>query len=200
MNNAALHRRPASCLVISCLGVACLGSPSVSAEPARYRLDPEHTFVTFEVNHFGTSTLRGRLGVEQGLVELDRAAQRGSVTLTIATADVNTGTPEFDAQLGEADMLASETYPLVRFTASDLRFDGQALRAVHGQIEFRGLRRSLELRALRFGCHTHPDLQREVCGGDFEGELRRSDFGAGYGVPFVSNRVRLVVQVEGIRQ
>ena len=50
---------------------------SAAAQPALYRLDPEHSFVHFEVLHFGTSTLRGRFGVSQGEVELDRSAQRG---------------------------------------------------------------------------------------------------------------------------
>ncbi len=176
-----------------------LAAPA-GAEPVLYRLDPEHSFVYFEVLHFGTSTLRGRFAVAQGQVELDRAAQRGAVSLRIATAEVDTGTPAFDARLREPDLLASEAWPLATFTADDFRFDGSELRAVHGELRLRGFGQRLELRALRFGCHTHPQLQREVCGGDFEGELRRADFGAGWGVPFVANRVRLLVQVEGIRQ
>jgi polyisoprenoid-binding protein YceI len=43
-------------------------------------------------------------------------------------------------------------------------------------------------------------LQREVCGGDFEAEFERSAFGIVFGSPFVADRVRLVIQVEGIRQ
>ena len=170
------------------------------AEPVHYRIDPQHSFVTFELLHFGTSTLRGRLAVAQGSVELDRAARRGAVELTIATAGVSSGTPEFDARLREADMLATADYPTASFSASDFEFSGDNVAAVRGELRLRGWGRSVELRALRFGCHTHPELQREVCGGDFEGELRRSDFGAGWGVPFVSNRVHLRVQVEGIRQ
>ena len=171
-----------------------------AAEPVLYRIDPQHSFVTFEVLHFGTSTLRGRFPVAQGRVELDRAAQRGAVSLDVAAAAVNTGMPQLDARLRDADLLATEDYPLAHFSASDFEFDGAKLSAVRGELRLRGWSQSLELHALRFGCHTHPELQREVCGGDFEGELRRSDFGAGYGVPFVSNRVRLVVQVEAIRQ
>ena len=181
------------------LCLLALAAPA-GAEPVRYRLDPQHSFVYFEVLHFGTSTLRGRFGVAQGEVELDRAAMRGTVSLRIATAEVDTGLPVFDARLREADMLASADYPEATFTAGDFRFDGGELRAVHGELGLRGIGRALELRALRFGCHTHPQLQREVCGGDFEGELRRADFGAGWGVPFVANRVRLLVQVEGIRE
>ncbi|HRH87711.1 MAG TPA: YceI family protein [Rubrivivax sp.] len=174
---------------------------SAAAQPALYRLDPEHSFVYFEVLHFGTSTLRGRFGVSQGEVELDRSAQRGAVSLRIATAAVDTGMPAFDARLREADLLGSEAWPEATFVASEFRFDGAEVSAVRGELGLRGVRQPIELRALRFGCHTHPQLQREVCGGDFEGELpRRSDFGAGYGLPFVANRVRLRIQVEGIRQ
>ncbi|MBS0442054.1 MAG: polyisoprenoid-binding protein, partial [Proteobacteria bacterium] len=36
-------------------------------------------------------------------------------------------------------------------------------------------------------------------GGDFEAELRRSDFGMSFGLPLVADRVRLLVQVEAIR-
>lgn len=182
------------------LGLWLLKAAPAGAEPVRYRVDPQHSFVTFEVTHFGTSTLRARLGVTQGQVELDRAAQRGAVSVDIDTAGVSSGTPEFDARLREADMLATEHYPKASFSASDFDFSGANVSAVRGELHLRGWGGSVELRALRFGCHTHPDVQREVCGGDFEGELRRSDFGAGWGVPFVSNRVRLVVQVEGIRE
>ena len=37
-----------------------LAAAVATAEPLTYRLDPEASFVHFEVLHFGTSTLRGR--------------------------------------------------------------------------------------------------------------------------------------------
>ena len=37
------------------------------------------------------------------------------------------------------------------------------------------------------------------CGGDFEGEILRSEFGPAFGRPFNGERVRLIVQVEGRR-
>lgn len=172
----------------------------VRAEPVIYVLDPQHSFVTFEVLHFGTSTLRGRFGKIDGYVELDRTAASGWASLRIPTAGVDTGLPAFDARLRQADLLATEAYPVAIFVAARFSFDGPKISAVSGELTLRDVRQSLELRALRFGCHTHPQLQREVCGGDFEGELRRGDFGASFGMPFVANRVRLLVQVEGIRQ
>jgi polyisoprenoid-binding protein YceI len=199
-----MHGRAACATVVGMKMLACLlalCAPALArAEPAVYLLDPEHSFVYFEVLHFGTSTLRGRFGALDGHVELDRAAGRGVVSLRIDTAAVDTGMPAFDARLRQGDLLATEAHPLAYFVARNFSFDGPKVAAVRGELTLRGTSQSLELRALRFGCHTHPRLQREVCGGDFEGELKRGDFGASFGMPFVANRVRLLVQVEGIRQ
>ena len=181
------------------LCVLALAAPA-QAEPVIYRLDPQHSFVHFEVLHFGTSTLRGRFGPIEGQVELDRQAHSGWPALSIPTAGVDTGMPAFDARLRQPDLLASEAYPRATFVASRFTFDGPELTALSGEFTLRGISQALELRALHFGCHTHPQLQREVCGGDFEGELNRGDFGASFGMPFIANRVRLLVQVEGIRQ
>jgi len=185
--------------LLACLLALCTAGLA-RAEPAVYLIDAEHSFVYFEVLHFGTSTLRGRFGALDGHVELDRAAGRGVVSLRIATAAVDTGMPAFDARLRQGDLLATEAHPQAYFVARNFSFDGPKVTAVRGELTLRGTSQALELRALRFGCHTHPLLQREVCGGDFEGELKRGDFGASFGMPFVANRVRLLVQVEGIRR
>jgi len=33
-----------------------------------------------------------------------------------------------------------------------------------------------------------------------DGELERSEFGSSFGLPFVGDRVRLLIDIEGIRQ
>jgi len=57
------------------------------------------------------------------------------------------------------------------------------------------------LKAVSFGCYTNPLLKREVCGGDFETTLVRSLWGMTYGLDTgVPDRIRVLVQVEAIRQ
>jgi polyisoprenoid-binding protein YceI len=70
---------------------------------------------------------------------------------------------------------------------------------VTGEFTLRGVSQPLTLRALQFHCRTDATPPREVCGGDFEAELRRSDFGITHSLPFVADRVRLVIQVEAFR-
>ena len=56
-----------------------------AAQAAPYAIDPTHTFVTFEISHFGASTNRGRFDKKQGTVAFDRAAKTGKVDITIDT-------------------------------------------------------------------------------------------------------------------
>ena len=170
------------------------------AEPTIYRIDPTHSFVYFEVVHFGTSTLRGRFGPVAGDVMLDREGGRGQVSLTIDTATVNTGTAALDARLRERDLLASTEHPQAYFVAERFAFEGGKVKELRGEFTLRGISQPLALKALRFNCYTSPLLRREVCGGDFEAQLDRSTVGATYGLPFVADRVRLLVEVEGLRQ
>ena len=56
------------------------------------------------------------------------------------------------------------------------------------------------LKAQRFNCYISPLIRREICGGDFETTIRRSDFGMDYKVPEIADDVHLVIQIEAIKQ
>ena len=177
-------------------GVLQLPLPA-AAEPLSYVLDPAHSFVHFELLHFGTSTVRGRFSAIQGMVSIDPAAQRGEVSLRLPTATVSTGVGVFDARIRQSDLLASEAFPEAYFVATRFIFDGAKPMEVRGEFTLRGVSQALSLRALRYGCRA--EGAAEICGGDFEGEIKRSDFGLTFGLPFIGDRVRLRVQVEARR-
>ena len=200
MTHAVLPHRACRIALAALAALVALVATAASAQPAAYALDPDHSFVHFEVLHFGTSTMRGRFGLIQGEVLLDRAAGRGEVSLRVATAGVDTGLAVFNARLREADLLASAAHPEAYFVASNFRFEGPRVAEVRGEFTLRGHSQPLSLRALHFSCRIAADSRREVCGGDFEGEFLRSEFGATFGLPFIADRVRLRVQVEGVRR
>jgi polyisoprenoid-binding protein YceI len=189
---------PAQSLPALLLAAALLAGGASAAQPLSFTLDPDHSWVHFEVMHFGTSTTRGRFGPVSGEVVLDPAAGSGSLRVRIATASVDTGLAFFDSRLRRDDFLASDEHPHAQFAATEWRFDGDKPAAVTGDLTLRGVTRPLTLRATHFACRQ--DAARgEVCGGDFEGALYRTTYGMWYGWPFVANQVRLRVQVEGVR-
>jgi polyisoprenoid-binding protein YceI len=170
--------------------VAAAATAAAHAQPVTYALDPERSFVIFEVVHFGTSTSRGRFGPLEGSVVLDRGAGRGEVSVRVDTTAVSTGIPVFDAVLRRPDLLSTTAFPEAYFVARSVRFDGDKVAEVRGEFTLRGIGQPLTLRALSFACRD------QRCGGDFEGELLRSEFGITNSLPFVADRVRLRVVVE----
>ena len=151
------------------------------------------------MRHFGTSTLRGRIGPVTGEVTVDRAAKSGEVRLRIPMATLDTGMRVLDARLKEPDLLATTEYPEAYFVATRFQFDAAGgVKEVRGEFTLRGAGEALSLYATSFACRHDEMLKRDVCGGDFFGDLKRGHFGATFGEPFVSDDVHLLVQVEAI--
>lgn len=190
-------KMPALLLTYLC---AVLLPAGAGAQSVVYDLDAERSFVHFEVSHFNTSTTRGRIGPVSGTVTLDRGAGTGELSLRIPTGTVSTGLPFFDATLRGPNFLDSQAQPEAYFVASTFRFRGEQLQEVRGEFTLRGVSQPLSLQALHYACRKDARLQREVCGGDFEARFNRSDFGSTFGLPFVGDTVRLLVQVEGLRR
>lgn len=179
------------------LGLAALPLAAAAA-PQVFDLDPAQTFVQFEVLHFDTSTLRGRVGPVRGEVMLDPEAGRGRLGLVIDMRTLDTGFRLLDARLRQPDLLDVGGHPQAYFVAERFRFEQGRPVELTGEFTLRGVGTSLTLRALRFGCIEAGGGEPRRCGGDFEGEVLRSRFGASFGLPLVADRVRLLVQAEGL--
>lgn len=174
---------------------------SAQAQTATYAIDPTHTFVTFEVPHFGVTTNRGRFDKKTGSVQLDKAGKSGKVDITIETGSISTGTPAFDKHLQSKDFFNTAEFPTAKFVGEKFVFDGDRVTEVAGTLTLLGKTHPLTLKATRFNCYLNPMFKRDVCGGDFEATFQRSQFGMSYGIQMgVPDVVKLLVQVEAIKQ
>jgi polyisoprenoid-binding protein YceI len=180
--------------------VLLIAAPAVHAQSATYTIDPTHTFVTWEAKHFGTSTNRGRFDRKEGTVTFDRTGKTGRADITIDMASISTGTAPFDGHLKSKDFFDATNFATARFIGDRFTFDGDKVSRVAGTLTMLGKTVPVTLIATHFNCFDHPMLKREVCGGDFETTIQRSQWGMGYGLPGIPDSVRLLIQVEAIRQ
>jgi len=180
------------------LGLAAIGA---QAEPATYSLDPAHTFATFEIAHFGTSTNRARFDKKEGTVTLDKAAKTGKLEVTIDMTSVDSGTAPFDKHLKSAEIFDAEKYPTAKFVGDKFTFDGDKVSAIDGMLTLHGQTKPVTLKASNFNCYDSPMLKREVCGGDFTATFKRSEFGVSYGLQYgFPDEVKVVIQAEAVKQ
>ena len=181
--------------------VACLSMGAAQAESGTYAMDPTHTFVSFEIGHFGTSTNRGRFDKKEGTVQFDRVGKSGKVDLTIDAASISTGTVPFNQHLQSADFFNVAQFPTVKFTADKFVFNGDKVSEIVGSLTLLGKTNPVTLKASQFNCYQNQMIKREVCGGDFSSTIQRSQWGMTWGSNFgMPDDVKLVVQVEAIKQ
>ncbi len=173
---------------------------AVQAQPADYTIDLTHTFVTLEVLHAGMSTTRIRFDRKQGSAQFDRAGRSGRVDITLEMDSLNSGVPAFDAQLKGREFFNVAEHPSARFLGERFGFAGDQVSEVSGTLTLRGRSLPVSLKALNFNCYTNPLFRREVCGGDFEALIQRSQWGIGAYPAAAADTVRLLVQIEAIRQ
>ena len=184
------------------LAAAILATSAVAhAESATYTIDPYHTFVTFEANHFGTSTLRGRFDKKEGTVTLDKAGKSGKAEITIDAGSVSTGVAPLDTDLKGKDFFNAAEFSSAKFSAAKFSFNGDKVSEVAGTLTLLGKTQPVTLKATNFNCYISPMVKREVCGGDFETTIARSAYGMPFGINFgLPDNIRLLIQIEAIKQ
>ena len=186
---------------IALAAAAALVTGVAQAESASYTIDPTHTFVTYEIGHYGTSTNRGRFDKKEGTVQFDRAGKAGKVEISFDATSINSGTPAFDKHLQSADLFNAAQHPKITFVSDKFSFNGDKVSEVSGQLTLLGKTGPVTLKANQFNCYQSPMLKREVCGGDFEATIDRTQWGMNYGVEWgFPKNVRLVVQIEAVKQ
>ncbi|WP_119966626.1 YceI family protein [Simplicispira lacusdiani] len=187
--------------LIALAAAATLATGIAQAETASYAIDPTHTFVTFEIGHFGAAVNRGRFDKKEGSVQFDRAGKTGKVEISFDATSINTGTPAFDKHLQSADLFNAAQHPKISFASDKFVFNGDKVSEVSGQLTLLGKTGPVTFKANQFNCYQSPMLKREVCGGDFEAVIDRTQWGMNYGVEWgFAKNVRLIAQIEAVKQ
>lgn len=193
----------------SMLGACALALPfAAGAAPEWYTLDPYHTYPYFMVSHFSVGNMMGRFDKTSGKFTIDTAAKTGTVDLAVETASLTTGDNERgsrprarDEHLRTADFFNVAEFPRMTYKGTANRFNGDAPAQIDGQLTLLGVTRPLTLMVDNWKCMPDPRTkgQRYFCGGNASGMIKRSEFGMKYGIPAVSDEVRLMIMIEGFR-
>jgi len=179
---------------------------TATAAPESYTFDPYHTFCHFAVSHGSFSTLWGRFDKTSGRITIDRAAKSGALEITIRTDSINTGDNERgsrprsrDEHLRSADFLNVAEFPTMTYIANRLRFSGENLTTVEGQLTLLGVTRPLTLTVDAWKCGPHPVTRKEMCGGNAGGQIKRSDFGMTFLPTMIGDDYKIFIEFEAYK-
>lgn len=182
------------------LAIAASLSTAAFAAPETYVIQNAHTYPRFEYNHLGYSNQVSRFDKTSGTIVIDRVAKSGSVDVVIDTKSVNTGLPLFNEHIQGEDLFDTAKYPTITFKSKKLKFDGDKLASVEGDLTIKGVTKPVTLTVTSFHCMPHPMLKKDACGANATTKIKRSDFNVSKHVPYVSDEVTLTIPVEAIKE
>lgn len=177
--------------------VACASIGGADAADS-YTIDPHHTYPSLEFTHMGLSIWRGKFNKSSGKAMLDVAAKTGSVEIQVDTSSIDFGHNQMNEFAVNEEWLNVAKYPAMTYKG-DLKFKGDALVAVDGQLTLLGVTKPLKLKVNSFTCIFHPYFKKDVCGADAEGDLNRADFGMTQYSEGEWGKIHLRIQVEAIK-
>jgi polyisoprenoid-binding protein YceI len=183
------------------LAAAWFGAAPLAAQAAdTYIVDPAHTFPGFEVAHLGIATQRGRFDRTTGRITLDPEARSGAIQIEIDATSISTGNALLDSLLRGEDFFDVAHHPRIRFESAQVEYEGARPARAPGQLTLLGVTKPVTLVLERFGCTRKPFLVRTTCGADVMASLSRAAFGMSSYAGFIGDEVKLVIQIEAVKQ
>ncbi len=174
-------------------------SVAAGAAPVSYKLDPGHTYPSFEADHMGISVWRGKLNKSVGSVVLDKAASTGTVDVTVDLNSIDFGHTHLNRWAVGKDFFNTKKFSKATYKGKFDGFTDGAPTRVVGEFTMHGVTKPLELKINSFKCIQHPMLKREYCGADVQGTFKRDEFGLDAGKDYgFEMDVLLRIQVEAV--
>lgn len=173
------------------------------ASPQTYTIDPIHSFPNFSINHLGMTHVHGRFERMTGKITLDTVAKNGSMEVKVPTETVSTGDAKRadgarsrDEHLRSADFFNSKEFPDMVFKSTKMNFSGDKPDSVEGNLTLLGVTKPVKFQVTSFNCGPHPFTKKPMCGAYVEGTIKRTDYGMKFGVPAISDDVKIAIGIE----
>jgi polyisoprenoid-binding protein YceI len=179
------------------------GSPNPAAVTGgSYTVDPNHTLVEWNVDHFGFSPYFGLFGEITGTLELDpKKPAAAKVDVTIPVAKVTTANAGLTAHLlkpaaagAKADFFGADPAP-ARFVSTKVEPLAGNKARITGNLTLNGVTKPVVLEARFYGAGKAPPFAggKENVGFTAKATIKRSEFGVGFAIPLVSDEVSLKI-------
>jgi len=178
---------------------ALIALPAIAQET--YVIDPVHSQPQWTARHIGFSNQHGSFGKLTGKIVLDRAANKGSIDVTIDAASIRTYSDRLDQVVKGERFFNVEKFPTITFKSTNLKFDGDKLVGAEGELTMLGVTKPVSLKVANFTCGEQAFNKKPMCGAEATATIKRSEWGMTDGLKLGNpgDDITLVLPVEAYR-
>jgi polyisoprenoid-binding protein YceI len=166
----------------------------------RYEIDPDHTSVTFDIDHFKYSRFTIRFDRKHGQLDWNEGGlDRSTASITIDAASIDTNVPLLDKMVKSDSMLDVSRYPEIRFASTRFERTGESRGTLTGDLTIRGVTQPVTLDVTFNGFAPDPLTKKDTLGFSAEGRFSRAKFGLSTWYPAVGDDIHVRIQAEFVK-
>ncbi len=171
-----------------------------------YKIDKDHSNISFTVKHMGISNVRGQFKDFEGTLNFDeKNAKADGVDVKIKSASIDTSVEKRDEHLKSPDFLDAQKYPDMTFKTKKVVKAGSKYK-IEGLLTLHGVEKPVTLTA-EFGGTTKDPYGNQRVAFTATGKIDRTQFGLVWNKPMekagalmVGNDINITLDVEAIQE
>lgn len=163
-----------------------------------YGIDTMHTQLGFSITHLGISIIRGTFDRFSGSLTVGETLADTSVTIEAEMASMNSGNAMRDEHMHGADFFDVANHPRMSFVSTSITESGSGY-ALTGNLTIKGATNPVTLSTTYNGSQVFPMDRSTHHGFSSSATISRSAFGVSYGVPMVSDDVKLMLEAQFVK-
>ena len=188
---------------LATLALALLATLSITESAfaaSAYKIDPNHTHVLFLVDHLGFSKMIGLFSDTTGTIVFDPAnAAASKLNVDVKTASLQTQFGARDTDLKGADWFNVAEFPDMTFIGKTFTKKDDKTGEMTGDLTLLGVTKPVTLEVTFNKSGVRPTDKADTVGFSARGSLNRSDFGMKTFIPYIGDKVDLIIETEAIR-
>jgi polyisoprenoid-binding protein YceI len=170
------------------------------AQAAEYKIDPSHTHVLFMVDHLGYSKMIGLFTDTSGTIGFDPANPAASkLNVIIKTGSLESQFGPRDADLKGGDWFNVDEFPEMKFVGKSYAKKDDKTGTVTGDLTLLGVTKPVTLDVTFNKAAANPMSKVDTVGFSARGSFMRTAFGLKTFVPFIGDKVDLIIETEATR-
>lgn len=161
-----------------------------------YTIDPNHTYVMWQISHMGFSTQTGKWHA-QGTVEADEInPQQSKIKVNISVADFITGDEKLNEHLRSSEFFDTAKFPTATFVSDKITMTDKKNAQVQGMLTVHGITKPVILDVVIHKQAISPMTQKKTIGFSAKTSIKRSDYGMTAYLPGLSDQVQIRIDGE----
>lgn len=183
-----------------------VATSSSNLESNEYKIDNDHSFITFKIGHFNVGYVLGRFNTFGGHIIYNKEhIENASVAVKIDTISIDTGVAKRDFHLRTAEFLDIFQFPEITFVSNKIELDKDNKHfLITGKLKIKNKEKDISIKAKESGKTIDPYGKERVA---FMGTtvLNRFDFGIDFdgrlkdNSPMIDENIDVLIYLEAIK-